>query len=1007
MDTDRNLLFGVLALQADLLDNDQFAEACSAWAARKDTALADLLVERGWLTPSDRADVDKLLQRKLAKHGGDAKVGLAEVTTDQVRQSLAGVEDADVRQSLAGASTPPQGPVLPSTIAYVPAASERYTLTRLHATGGIGRVWLARDASLGRDVALKELRRERAAHPAVVARFLREAQVTGQLEHPGVVPVYEVGRRPDDQPFYTMRFVRGRTLAEAVAAYHGRRGRGAAGPLELRELLTAFVGVCQAVAYAHSRGVLHRDLKPQNVVLGDYGEVIVLDWGLAKVTGESEGEPAADRAPVALAGEGSREETVAGQVLGTPAYMAPEQAEGRLDLLDARTDVYGLGAVLYEVLSGQAPFHGGGMATVLRQVVHDAPAPPRAAVPAVPRALEAVCLQALARRPADRYPTVLELAGDVKRYLADEPVSAYRDPLTTRLTRWGRRHRTLATSGGVLAIALIATLAVGAALINRERVRADQERARAEENFREARAAVDRYFTTVSESRLLDVPGLQPLRKELLDAAEEYYRDFLQKRSDDPSLRAEAATASFRVGWINQAIGRRNDALEPLKRAVSLYQKLAHDFPDVAEYRRLEALGHGSLGLVQASLGQHDEALKSHRNALALREELVKAQPDDLLARNDLARSRRNIGDVYRILGKPDEAFAEWDQALAIHRELLRAPDQGSQGRVELSRPSARPLTIVREDLGRLLIDRAFVLRERGRKDEAGVALAEARELLEALLRERPGDLGYRGILGGIFVNLGTLDTARGRYEDAERWFRSGIEIFERLAAANPTVADYRSGLAESEIQRAWVLVQLGRSPEAQSALRKSIAIAEGLLADEPGSLAYGHMLARALTPSGNQLLKDGKALDAVPMLRRSLEIMERIARERPGVVHYRATLANSFRGVGRAEAAAGHPVEARDMLEKAINLDRPLADLYPVSRYNLACDLALLIPVAEPGRREALAVEAVEVLRTGISQGYPNVSQIKADHDLDTLQSRPDFQSLLTASQTGPAPGK
>ncbi len=286
MDADRNLLFGVLALQADLLTPAQFAEACSAWAARKGTLLADLLVERGWLGPSDRADVDKLLQRKLQKHTGDAKAGLAEVTTDVVRRSLAGVEDADVRQSLAGPTPPPRGHVLLATTDHVPDQGERYTLSRLHATGGIGRVWLARDASLGRDVALKELRPERAGQPALWARFLREAQVTGQLEHPGIVPVYEVGRRPDDQaPFYTMRFVRGRTLAEAARAYHERRARGAAGPLELRELLTAFVGVCQAVAYAHSRGVLHRDLKPQNVVLGDYGEVIVLDWGLARVTG--------------------------------------------------------------------------------------------------------------------------------------------------------------------------------------------------------------------------------------------------------------------------------------------------------------------------------------------------------------------------------------------------------------------------------------------------------------------------------------------------------------------------------------------------------------------------------------------------------------------------------------------------------------------------------------------------------------------------------------------------
>ena len=164
MDTDRNLLFGVLALQADLLDGARFVEACTLWASRKEAPLADLLVERGWLTPEERADVEKLLERKLKKHGGDAKAGLAEVTTDGVRQSLAGVADAEVRQSLAAPTPPAPGHVLLATSAYAPHAGERYTLTRLHATGGIGRVWLARDASLGRDVALKELRPERAGN---------------------------------------------------------------------------------------------------------------------------------------------------------------------------------------------------------------------------------------------------------------------------------------------------------------------------------------------------------------------------------------------------------------------------------------------------------------------------------------------------------------------------------------------------------------------------------------------------------------------------------------------------------------------------------------------------------------------------------------------------------------------------------------------------------------------------------------------------------------------------
>src|SRR5262249_31702926 len=234
-----------------------------------------------------------------------------------------------------------------STVAYEPGTRERYTLTHLHAQGGLGQVWLALDGDLGRQVALKELRPERVDDPTLRDRFLEEGRITGQLEHPGIIPVYELARRSaDGQPFYTMRIIRGRTLSDAIKDYHQKRTNDRAGMLDLVGLLTAFVGVCNAVAYAHSRKVIHRDLKPQNVVLGDFGEVIVLDWGLAKLVDRPEhSEPL----PSVALGEGdARDPTLQGQVLGTPAYMAPEQAEGRLDRVDHRSDIYGLGSILYE-----------------------------------------------------------------------------------------------------------------------------------------------------------------------------------------------------------------------------------------------------------------------------------------------------------------------------------------------------------------------------------------------------------------------------------------------------------------------------------------------------------------------------------------------------------------------------------------------------------------------------------------------------------------------------------
>jgi eukaryotic-like serine/threonine-protein kinase len=287
----------------------------------------------------------------------------------------------------------------------------RYAIGQLHAEGGIGQVWLARDQQFDRDVAVKTLRPALVQHGQVRSRFLQEAKITGQLEHPGIVPVYELVASDTGSPFYSMRFVRGRTLVDAAEDFHARRRAGEDDPLGLVSLLSAFVTVCNTVAYAHSRGVIHRDIKGQNVLLGDFGEVFVLDWGVAKVLGTHEDGAGAPAASGILPAEPNG--TVQGDIVGTPAYMAPEQADGRLDLVDHRTDIYGLGAILYEILTGQPPFNGVSTIDILEKAVHDAPTRPRDIWPQVPAKLEAICLRALSKSQADRYASAAELGQEV------------------------------------------------------------------------------------------------------------------------------------------------------------------------------------------------------------------------------------------------------------------------------------------------------------------------------------------------------------------------------------------------------------------------------------------------------------------------------------------------------------------------------------------------------------------------------------------------------------------
>jgi serine/threonine protein kinase/putative methionine-R-sulfoxide reductase with GAF domain len=410
-DTDRNLLFGVLALQAGLIDQGQFTEICALWAARKQRPLGDLLVERGWLTATDKGHIDYLLERNLQKHDDDAQASLATLSDGGVRRSLGAVVDPAIRRSLASLPSPPPQRAPGSTGYYAPQRHEPYRPHRLHATGGIGRVWLAHDVDLGRDVALKELRPDVAASPAATDRFLQEARITGQLEHPGIVPVYALGWDEGGRPYYAMKFVYGRTLAEAMADYHSDPT-----PLAFLDLLRRFRAVCYAIAYAHSRGVIHRDLKPSNIMLGEYGETLVLDWGLARRLGQA--DPSAAEAPGAPTAGGDLTQT--GQVLGTPAYMSPEQAAGHCQEVGPPSDVYALGAILYELLTGQAPFQGQSKAEVLGNVRQGLVRPPSQVRPAVPHTLETICLKAMALRAADRYRTGAELAQAVENWLAVE-----------------------------------------------------------------------------------------------------------------------------------------------------------------------------------------------------------------------------------------------------------------------------------------------------------------------------------------------------------------------------------------------------------------------------------------------------------------------------------------------------------------------------------------------------------------------------------------------------------
>jgi len=368
----------------------QLADACSAWAARMDDTLADLLVQRHWLTTYDRADVERLRERKVRKQA-----------------SRLGVEPAAVTASHGPAPGPPG---ITQMYITVPPA-KRYERKELHAEGGMGQIWRARDPDLDREIAMKVLRPDRVDDRQSRERFLLEARIMGQLSHPGIPPVHVLDQDERGTPYYAMKFIEGRTLEESIAAYHQRPT-----PLAFRDLLRHFGDVCQTIAFAHSRAILHRDLKPRNIMIGDFGETFVLDWGLAKQFKTAGDTPSPPR--LCDSDQGLSQ---VGQIVGTPAYIAPEQLAGVTS--GPLTDLYALGVILYEILAGRPPYQGKDNLELLAELSKGQLIPPsQLRGDAVPHGLESICLKATAFRPSDRYQSATELTRAVEDWLSEELV---------------------------------------------------------------------------------------------------------------------------------------------------------------------------------------------------------------------------------------------------------------------------------------------------------------------------------------------------------------------------------------------------------------------------------------------------------------------------------------------------------------------------------------------------------------------------------------------------------
>ena len=790
---------------------------------------------------------------------------------------------------------------------------------------------MALDTELHREVALKQLLGHHADDPDSRQRFLIEAEITGGLEHPGIVPVYGLGSYHDGRPYYAMRFIKGDSLKEAIEQFHsdaslktdiGRRS------LELRKLLRRFLDVCNAVHYAHSRGVLHRDIKPGNIIVGKHGETLVVDWGLAKPLGRIEpGSNIGERTFMPSSASGSAE-TLPGSALGTPAYMSPEQAGGDLDRLGPRSDVYSLGATLYCLLVGRPPLAGDDVGEILRRVQRGEFPRPRHLDPSIDPALEAICLKAMATQPENRYATARALADEVERWMADEPVDAYPEPPGRRARRWAKRNRTAVTGAaaalvagvvGLAAVLAVQTRAKGAiarALVNETRANAALSEAnqRVEERYALATEAIKTFHTGVSEDFLLKEEKFKDLRQRLLTSAADFYGRLgaLLGRETDFASRRALYQATFELAELTAKIGRKEDALSTHRQVLSRRREIASEPGADAETRADVGRSLTSVASLLEATGKTDEALAAYQDAERLLAALAPSTPETVSA---LADCRSSLGWFLSTIGRSDEALAVYRLARVDQESVAELPGAANEAR--------RDLTATINRIGALLW-------QTGKPAEAEAEFRKALAIRQKLADDNRAVTEFRSALAQSHFNLGILLSQTGKLSAAEAGHRNALAIRQRLADDNPAVTLFRSDLAMSHVCLGILLSQTGKPSEAEAEHRKALAIEQKLADDNPAVTQFRSALAYSHEALGYLLFPTGKAAEAEAEYRKALAIRQKLADDNPAVTEFRNALADCHSNLGCILPQTGKPAAAESEHQKALAIRRKLAEAEP-----------------------------------------------------------------------------
>jgi eukaryotic-like serine/threonine-protein kinase len=882
----------------------------------------------------------------------------------------------------------------------------RYKLLEPIGEGGMGTVWVAEQKEpVRRKVAVKLIKAGMDSR-AVLARFDAERQALAVMDHTHIARVFDGGVTEQGRPYFVMELVKGVPLTDYCDQVQ----------MELRERLELFSQVCSAVQHAHQKGIIHRDLKPSNILVTEYdGKPVckVIDFGLAKAI-----HGAHTLTDASL-------HTAFGAVVGTPLYMAPEQLVASALDVDTRADLYSLGVVLYELLTGSTPIERerlkkAALEEIMRIVREEEPAIPSHrlsssdTLPSVAarRHIEPARLTRLVRGDLDwivmkslekdrnrRYETANGLSMDIQRFLAGEAVLAAPPSRIYRFRKFIRKHR-----GPVLAATLLGLSLIGGMMgtswgfyrasesakaerrakddaenrrIEAETARqaAELQQTRAEAREQEAIDAVRRFGDAVSNNpELKDHPSLESLRKELLKEPLAFFQSLRSRLEADASTTPESlarlARAGFDLARLTHEIGDKQYALQAYQHSLAIDEKLARDNPTVTQYQSDLAASHQNIGVLLGETGKLTEALQAYEQALAIQERLAREHPTVTEFQIALARSHNSVGATLDASGKPTEALQAYEQALAIRERLVREHPMVTQFQSEL--------TDSHQNIG-------LLLSETGKPAEAFRAYEQALKIRERLAREHPTMTQFQSDLANCHNNIGALLVATGKPAEALHAFGQALTIRERLAGEHSSVTEYWSRLADSYNNIGTVLSATGKLAEALQAYERGLAIYDRLTREHPAVTEFHRRLAASHFNIGKLLSETGKPAEALHACEQALEIYERLAGEQPEMPMYQSNAGATLNNIAMIDLQSGRFGDARDRLRKAIEFQKRALAIninHPTYRQFLKNHYNNLLNAAHGLHDGELAIEARRGLRE-LAMSAPaaeaNESRLKA----------------------------